>query len=873
MKKFYISLLLLLFTISSIAKPISEAKALETAKNFYLTQNKLNKFPLASVLPIYGKSQINAAAAKTVDPYFYAININGGSGFVLISGDDAAIPVIGYAQEGNYDQNNIPNSVEKWMAGYVVQIQEIRAKKLVADASVLALWKKYENAPTANSVSFDASVAPLCATKWNQNPNYNASCPYDVSKSQLTVTGCVATAMAQIMKFWNYPAAGKGFHSYNHSKYGTLSANFANTTYNWSSMPNSISSSNSAIATLMYQVGVSVDMNYGVASTGGSGAYVITNASPVTHCSEYALKQYFDYKTSLQGVERVNYTATAWINLLKAELNAGRPILYAGFGNGGGHCFVADGYDANDFIHMNWGWGGAYDGYFAINALNPTGVGTGGGTGGFNSGQQAVIGIEPNTTGGGGGGGSTDADIKMYSNIALNYSSIPYGYNVSVTANVVNSGTTNFSGDYCAAAFNSQGNFVDFIEIKTGMTLQAGYTYTNPMVFANTGLYSMLPGSYTIQIFYRKTGADWKAVGSTSYTNNANISVYNYNDIQLYSNLNVSNASNLTVGSPLSVTVDIANASTSQFSGIYDISLYDLKGKFVQQVESKTGQSLCSQCHYTNGLTFTTSAITAEPGTYLLALQHKSTSASNYSITGSNNFVNPILVTIKEAPISADQYEVNDIVSTAYAFTPVFSNNLATIKTTGSNCHTGNDYDYYKIILPAGATYDINAELLDANHNNANMDFTLDGLVSFSSNGIAFSETYDYLMPLVNDINGGTTVYFHVSPYFTGETGTYELKINIVKNEAVGIVNLEPKIAKIAPNPSSNGLFQISYLDDNQSNDNTIIVLDATGKEILNLKNCKNNQTIDLTNQAAGAYIAQIICAGKVETQKIIISK
>ncbi len=286
----------------------------------------------------------------------------------------------------------------KWLEGYKNEIRFIITNNILQTTEIANDWSSLINGINyGGSLGKKAGVTPLCQTTWDQSPYYNALCPYDNSASERTVTGCVATAMAQVMKFWNFPATGTGYHSYNHDTYGTLSANFGSSTYNWTSMPNNVSSNNSAVATLMYHCGVSVDMNYGVGSTGGSGAYVISNASPVTNCTEYALKNYFGYKSTLQGVEKDNYTQTQWVNLMKTELDAGRPVIYAGFGSGGGHCFVNDGYDINSFFHFNWGWSGSYNGFFVITALNPGGVGTGGGTGGFNNNHQAVIGIEPSS--------------------------------------------------------------------------------------------------------------------------------------------------------------------------------------------------------------------------------------------------------------------------------------------------------------------------------------------------------------------------------------------------------------------------------------------------------------------------------------------
>jgi hypothetical protein len=320
--------------------------------------------------------------------------------------------------------------VAKWLEGYKSQIREIIDDRIPASDEITEEWQNLSTGYFANS-SFKvvSGVNPLMQTLWNQAPYYNDLCPGG------SVTGCVATAMAQIMKYWNYPATGSGFHSYNHETYGTLSANFGSTSYLWSSMPNSVNSVNTAVAELMYQVGVSVDMSY---SPEVSGAYVITAQSPVTNCSEYALKTYFGYKNTLQGVQRINYDEKQWISLMKTEINAKRPILYAGFGSGGGHCFVADGYDGNEFIHFNWGWGGAFDGFFQINALNPSGTGTGGGTGGYNSGHQAVIGIEPPA-------GNQTFNLALYNYVTPSASVISYGQPFSVSTNIVNNGTSTFN--------------------------------------------------------------------------------------------------------------------------------------------------------------------------------------------------------------------------------------------------------------------------------------------------------------------------------------------------------------------------------------------------------------------------------------------
>ena len=203
-----------------------------------------------------------------------------------------------------------------------------------------------------------------------------------------------------------------------------------------------------------------------------SGAYVISAYTTVENCAEFALKTYFGYKGTMQGLLSSAYSASQWTALLQNELSAGRPIIYCGFGSGGGHCFVCDGLDATGKFHFNWGWSGYYDGYFALNALNPGGTGTGGGSGGYNSNHQAIIGIEPPAA-------TQSYSMSLYSAVTPSATTLNYGQAFTVTTNFANFGTGDFAGDYCAAVFDSQSNFVQFVQILTGYTLRAGYAYTN----------------------------------------------------------------------------------------------------------------------------------------------------------------------------------------------------------------------------------------------------------------------------------------------------------------------------------------------------------------------------------------------------------
>lgn len=806
--------------------------------------------------------------------YFYVFNIPSAQGFVIVAADDEVMPVLGYSLESAFDAENIPQVVAKWLEGYKSEIRYVLENDIRATEEIAEAWQTLlkEDVTEGQGSGPRMGVNPLVVTRWNQSPHYNALCPFDNQANQRTVSGCVATAMAQIMKYWNYPATGAGFHSYNHQKYGTLSANFGSTTYQWNSMPNNVNSANSAVATLMYHCGVSVDMDYGVASTGGSGAYVITSGSPVQHCSEYALKTYFGYKNTMQGVHRSSYNQAQWINLMKAELNASRPILHTGFGSGGGHAFVCDGYDDNNFFHFNWGWGGSSDGYFTVNALNPGTLGAGGGNGGFNSGQQILIGIEPPS-----GGNTAPQNLQLYTNVSPSSSSIGYGNAFSVFTNIVNNGTSNFSGDYCAAVFDNTYTFIDYVEIKTGFTLQSGFIYTNGLTFSNSGLFSMLPGNYYLGIFYRPTGGNWIQVANNGvFTNLAPISVVNANSIEMYSTMTPTPGTMLTKGQSVSVNLNLQNTGPFTYTGQYALNLYNLDGSFAQEIGTiNENNGLPSGFIYIAPFLTFSNTVTVDPGTYLMAVIHKPNNSANWQIVGSTNHPNPIRVTVQAPSIQPDQYENNNSAAQAYNLPLSFSGNSATRHTTGSNCHVGNDYDYFKIVLPSGFNYTISARLHDSYDSGNGNTYTLDALFSVSTNGSAWSDSYDDVPPGNFTVNNGGTLYFLVSPYFTGETGTYLLSMNVSRTPVVGTHEQQELAERIEafPNPVSDFI----NLDWREF-EGTVLQLDVlnTQGQVVQPGEVKPNEKmlkLSLHQLPAGVYFARFRTDKGLLTKKIILTR
>ena len=332
----------------------------------------------------------------------YVFSPVGRPGFVLVAASDCVRPVLGYSYSGSFDVNGMPPHVAAWIEGYNREISAFADAE--PSAAVQALWEREGMSPKDGN----DSIGPLLTTTWNQAPYYNLLCPYDTDDSAYVVAGCTATATAQILKYWNHPEVGFGSHAYYHPYYGVLSARFDTTHYRWSMMPDKLNyltptDSVMAVAELIYHVGVSVNMNY---STHGSGAAVNSYGSATRASAENALKQYFKYNPLLYSVFKSEYADREWDSMLCAQIVAGRPVLYAGYDSTAGHAFVLDGYDTDYdtvhnqiFFHVNWGWGGAFDGFYTTDSLSPGAGGIGGNaTYTFNYNNSAVMDIMPFTS-------------------------------------------------------------------------------------------------------------------------------------------------------------------------------------------------------------------------------------------------------------------------------------------------------------------------------------------------------------------------------------------------------------------------------------------------------------------------------------------
>lgn len=457
--QFLLVLLLALGYSPLQAKRITQWQAQQQAYSFWGKQ-----------MPQKAKAKSRTATTASPSDAYYVFN-NDAGGFVIIAGDDAVTPVLGYTSTGSFDAENLPDGLKDLLKSYERQIA--------------ALGDSYQANQTATRAAFTGEKL-LNTAKWNQYAPFNKYTPNNY------VTGCVATAGAIVMKHHGYPAKGTGSHSYTWNG-KTLTANFE-LGYDWANMPAQYNGNDAAfdgVARLMADLGVAVEMQY---NKDGSGAYI---GNLVT-----ALQKYYGYSklSHLMAIEDVG--AEAWNGRLRDEIDANRPVLYAASdpNTGGGHAFVIDGYKDESFS-VNWGWGGYCDGFYQIGALNPESEGMPTGDK-YNVGQSAVFGMEPS----GGTEKVSTMGFKKLTNqlqtLNMNITDVKKGQRGTIfSAPIGNTGDHNFNGEIAVALMNAKG------EIRETVTRQPfkltdfapGYYYTS-LSFSIESTVDAEPGDYLAMV-------------------------------------------------------------------------------------------------------------------------------------------------------------------------------------------------------------------------------------------------------------------------------------------------------------------------------------------------------------------------------------
>lgn len=395
MKHRYLILFFLFWTsITVVGRPVTPNEALRIANEFYssvyVPKVNTRSGGIPSLSLAYTSVGEHVRIRQSVDDAqntYYVFNADDGKGFVVVAGHDRARKILAYSLEDNFGVDEQPIQLRAWLAQYDKEIQYLFTSEADKKGDIVEDTNTGQK-PALASVN---AVEPLLGNiRWNQDAPFNKFCPLDSRYNMTTPVGCVATAAAQIMKYYEYPKMGSGSKSYVSSTIVLpLSANFGETTYDWENTLDDYNGAYTeeqadAAALISYHIGIGCSMDYDL---NGSGA--------VPYEMLKAFRQYFLYDKNIDYVDRTHYPEPDWIEVLKSELNDHRPMLYFGEGPGGGHAFVCDGYDANDLFHFNWGWGGISNGFYQISALEPEDLGTGGGLGAYNHTQSIIIGIQP----------------------------------------------------------------------------------------------------------------------------------------------------------------------------------------------------------------------------------------------------------------------------------------------------------------------------------------------------------------------------------------------------------------------------------------------------------------------------------------------
>lgn len=568
-KKTTTSLLLMLAAaLSAEASQISPRQAEAIASQFANSTPRLKAYGTSHSAAAMKVAYTKMSATSAGENLLHVVNRGDDGGYVVVAGDDAAPNVVlGYSTGGTFDYETAPENLRWWLDEYGRQMEYMIENGITASEQA--------SAPT-----FDRNVGPMITTKWNQDAPYNNMCP--MLYGRRTYTGCVATAMAQVMNYHEWPVRGTGSHKYTDEEGcgQELSANFGETTYRWDLMldtydANSSQESQDAVATLMYHCGVASEMSYYQQASGALSGH-----------AAQALVEYFGYPADVQILSRDYRSYDEWITLIKNEIDAGRPVLFGAQSTAGGHEFVIDGYNTDGYFHVNWGWGGQSDGYFLIATLNPDDQGIGGGSdSGFKFRQDIIVNVHPNPT----GNEREFYEICAEGGLSINVSSSSLGRTARVSLPALYNLGRQYIGAYAGIGIeDNEGKLIE-TAYNTGapLTVGSGYLASYGTTVSFTIPEDLEAGEYRIYPYYRKHD-DETTYGRihVAYTESQYISMTvgsdgkatfgsadpQWKDLDA-TNITVTDNPTFTSGQTTRLTVDITNNGEETFSAPLSFAL------------------------------------------------------------------------------------------------------------------------------------------------------------------------------------------------------------------------------------------------------------------------------------------------------------
>ena len=542
-----IATMCLLAAITAWAGPISETQARSIAANFMASHAMSS-----TSLRIVQKAPRLGAPGASVQAAYYVFNADR-EGYVIVAGDDRAPAVLGYSDKGHFDMQNIPEAMQELLESYSVQMEALD-----------------QGARVSAHLSGRNAITPLVKAQWSQNAPYNILLP--IIKGKHAYVGCVATAIAQVMYYWKWPARPtKALPSYTTEDLSIYMPSLPVVDFDWNNMRDTYLTSDTlsvqafAAAQLSKYCAQSVNMDFKE-----------TSSSASTSSMSIALTTYFGYNPAARCTYRERYTTEDWEQMLYNELAANRPVIYRGAKATSGHAFVCDGYDGNGLFHINWGWNGASNGYFLLNILNPDAQGTGSASGsyGYIYGQAMIIDLEP--------GNVSNAQLEVVDRLIEigSYSSTRSGsgadFSVTQTTQFLNESNDAISFDYAWGLFNQNNELISIMNKGQKSDLPSWYyTYPTRTLYFGRGLTS---GTYRIIPIYSVPNAEnWKQCigGNINYIevaihgNSCTVTCHGDSQRPSYGVNNVNITGHYHPGRPLNISMNVTNLGNTRNDLVY----------------------------------------------------------------------------------------------------------------------------------------------------------------------------------------------------------------------------------------------------------------------------------------------------------------
>ena len=498
MKRFFF-LWFLFFSGIVLAGNVTEDQARQIAVSFWQSA-PVTRGGIPSLQMVFHSEDL-VTRSSVQSPAYYVFDNTGGPGFVIVAGDDVAMPVLGYSFEHEFSKDNLPANLKAWLEYMRDEVNEARRSGAKAESAVTRAWSQVE---------VGTPVVELETAKWNQMEPYNLLCP--IVGGESTYTGCTATAVAIVMRYHQWPEKGVGtLPGYKISRGEVLPELPLGHTYDWKNMPleypylgySQVEAN--AVAVLMRDCGWMIFSDYGPIGSVGTMASSYDIPS--------GLKTYMGYDKKARIISRNGYSTFEWNALMKGELDNSRPIIYAGFSVRSGHAFVLDGYTDQDYYRVNWGWGGYCDGYFLLTALDPEGQGAGGSEGGYNTSQTAVIGIQKDD-------GGTNLEELRYSERFNEQDLCGLIVDESVVSGrpfdlysgcMKNSGSGTFTGELMFAVADKEGNIIEELyTMSVSDWLESQYFCPS---IGNVTINTLVLPGYRIRGYYRSANTpEWTLI-------------------------------------------------------------------------------------------------------------------------------------------------------------------------------------------------------------------------------------------------------------------------------------------------------------------------------------------------------------------------